>query len=28
VSELSSPYPNRRHYSVVVGRRTGVYSSW
>ena len=28
VSELSSPYPNCRHYSVVVGRRTGVYSSW
>ena len=23
-----SPNPSRRHYSVVVGRRTGVYSSW
>jgi len=23
-----SPNPSRKHYSVVVGRRTGVYSSW
>jgi len=25
---LSSPNPHRRHYSVVVGRRTGIYASW
>jgi len=27
-STLQSPYPNRRHYTVVRGRRVGVYSSW
>jgi hypothetical protein len=26
--KLSSPIPNRKHYSVAVGRRTGVYASW
>jgi hypothetical protein len=26
--ELSSPFPNQKHYSVVRGRRTGVYSGW
>jgi hypothetical protein len=26
--ELSSPFPDRRHYAVTVGRHTGVYSSW
>ena len=25
---LTSPRPNRRHYVVVRGRHTGVYSSW
>ncbi|KAM6489976.1 hypothetical protein JOM56_014555 [Amanita muscaria] len=23
-----SPYPNSKHYCVVVGRRVGVYTSW
>lgn len=25
---LGSPYLDRRHYSVVAGRHTGVYRSW
>ena len=27
-STLRSPHPNRKHYTVVRGRRVGVYSSW
>jgi len=27
-STLQSPYPNRRHYTIVRGRRVGVYNSW